>query len=75
MAASKPSTRSKSQKVLGTVVYTETPDFPNSVLPVKRVIIENMIYLMRPQRAGQSQRSKNDAAFLLSEMLQDHWIF
>jgi len=73
MAASKPSTRSKAQKVLGTVVYT--PDFPNGVLPVKRVIIENMIYLMRPQRAGQSQRSKNDAAFLLSEMLQDHWIF
>lgn len=68
-------TRSKSRKQLGSRAYYENPDFPNGVLPTRAVILENMIYLMRPSRAGQNVRSKKSAAFLLAEILQEHWIF
>ncbi|XP_041374237.1 uncharacterized protein LOC121387279 [Gigantopelta aegis] len=34
-----------------------------------------MMYLMRPNRAGKKQRSKQEAALILSELLQEHWIY
>ena len=30
---------------------------------------------MRPNRAGQAQRSKEDAGVILSELLHEHWVF
>ena len=68
-------TRSSAQKILGSEIYKEQPDFPNGVLPCKKTIIENMLYLMRPNRAGQAQRSKEHAAVVLSELLHEHWVF
>ena len=47
------STRSQAKKTLGNVDYIEHADFPHGVLPTKKDIIENMLYLMRPKRAGQ----------------------
>ncbi len=34
-----------------------------------------MIYLLRPNRAGQDQRSREDTALILAEILEDHWNF
>ena len=34
-----------------------------------------MLYLLRPRRVGQSQRSRSDAADMLASVLQEHWIF
>ena len=75
MATNTPETRSKSKKTLGGVDYFEAPEFPSGKLPTKRDIIQNMLYLLRPRRAGQDQRSKNDAIQLLAEILQEHWLF
>ena len=49
--------------------------FPSGKLPTRKDVIQNMLYLLRPKRAGQAQRSKDDAALLLAELLQEHWLF
>ena len=68
-------TRSRTQKTLQTTVYLEASDLPNGVLPTKKQVIECMLYLLRPSRAGKLQRSKTDAAQLLASALQDHWMY
>ena len=68
-------TRSKVIKTLHETVYTEASDLPRGVLPTKKQVIECMMYLLRPSRAGKLQRSKEDAAQLLSSALKDHWLY
>ncbi|CAH1261889.1 Hypp2477 [Branchiostoma lanceolatum] len=34
-----------------------------------------MLYLLRPKVAGKAQRLRGDAAQLLAELLQEHWLF
>ena len=68
-------TRSSARKDLGDNTYVETAGLPNGILPDRKCIIENMMYLLRPTRAGSTQRSKEDAASILSDILQEHWIF
>lgn len=68
-------TRSQARKTLGSVDYVEKAEFPQGKLPTGKDIIQNMLYLLRPKRAGQAQRSRNDAAQLLAELLQEHWLF
>ena len=68
-------TRSRGRKCLGRVDYFESADLPHGVLPTKKAVIEVMLYLLRPRRAGQSQRSRSDAADMLASVLQEHWIF
>lgn len=46
-------------------------EFPHGVLPTRKNI---MMYLLRPSQAGKAQRSKDNAAFLLAELLQEHWL-
>ena len=41
----------------------------------KRPEIEVMYHLLRPRRAGQSQRSRSDEADMLASVLQEHLIF
>jgi len=60
---------------LGSKTYTEQADFQNGILPTKQDIIENMMYLLRPDRAGKTGRSKDQAASILSYVLMEHWIF
>ena len=67
------STRSQVSHKLGTAVYIERDGFPKGVLPTKKDVLECLFYLVRPVRAGASQRSKEDAAMLLSHALVDHW--
>lgn len=45
------------------------------MLPTGKDIIQNMLYLLRPKRAGQAQRSREAAAQLIAELLQEHWLF
>ena len=68
-------TRSSSQRRLGSIICTENPDFPNGVLPTKKVIIENVRYLLHPLIAGKAQRSKESSAFMLAELEQENWLF
>ena len=73
----KPLRRLSTQKQLGSTIYLQQPDFPNGVLPTRKVIIENMTYLMLPCSAGQAQRSREDAAHcqMLAELVQEHWLY
>ena len=57
------------------VDYFESADLPHGVLPTKMAVIEAMLYHLRPRRARQSQRSRSDAADMLTSVLQEHWIF
>ncbi|XP_061210488.1 uncharacterized protein LOC133212759 [Neopsephotus bourkii] len=62
------------RKTLGTVEYVESSGFTQGILPTKKDVVQNMLYLLQPKRAGQAQRSKEDAAQLLAEHLQEHWL-
>ncbi|XP_051638447.1 uncharacterized protein LOC127468841 [Manacus candei] len=62
------------RKTLGTVEYVESSGFAQGVLPTRKDVVQNMLYLLQPKRAGQAQRSKEDAAQLLAEHLQEHWL-
>lgn len=68
-------TTTEAKKTLGTVDYVESSEFAQGILPTKKDVIQNMLYLLHPKRAGQAQRSKEDAAQLLAELLQEHWLF
>uniref|UniRef100_A0A673AE47 Uncharacterized protein n=1 Tax=Sphaeramia orbicularis TaxID=375764 RepID=A0A673AE47_9TELE len=67
-------TRSHAKKTLGAVDYLQKPEFPHGMLPTGKGIIQNMLYLLRPNQAGQAQRSRVDAAQLVAELLQEHWL-
>uniref|UniRef100_A0A8C3S962 Uncharacterized protein n=1 Tax=Chelydra serpentina TaxID=8475 RepID=A0A8C3S962_CHESE len=68
-------TGSKAKKTLGNVDYVESSEFSQGILPTNKDVIQNMLYLLQPKRAGQAQQSKEDAAQLLAELLQKHWLF
>ncbi|XP_009988138.1 PREDICTED: uncharacterized protein LOC104381988 [Tauraco erythrolophus] len=68
-------TEVRARKTLGTVEYVESSGFTQGILPTKKDVVQNMLYLLQPKRAGQAQRSKEDAAQLLAEHLQEHWLF
>lgn len=74
-AASQPMTRSKTKKTLLGKDYLEEPDFRNGLLPTKKDIIQNMMYLTRPARPGKRQVSKEEASGILAEVLLEHWLF
>ena len=65
--------RSKSKKTLHNATYTESSGFPPGVLPTNTDVIESMIYLMRPDRAGEKQRNVDDAAKILGYALRQQW--
>ena len=68
-------TRSQAKKTLGNVEYIEMADFPHGILPTRKDILRNMLYLLQPKRAGQVQRSKEEAGRILAEVVQEHWLF
>lgn len=68
-------TRSKAKKELEGVTYVEASDLPNGVLPCKKDVIEGIIYLLRPIKAGKIQRTRTQAAKILASALRDHWLF
>ncbi|XP_034016356.1 uncharacterized protein LOC117501562 [Thalassophryne amazonica] len=74
-SSSTPFTRSQAKKTLCGVDYIEKAEFPSGMLPTGKDIIQNMLYLLRPKRAGQAQRSRDAAAQLLAELVQEHWLF
>ncbi|XP_043378294.1 uncharacterized protein LOC102946037 isoform X2 [Chelonia mydas] len=68
-------TGSKAKKTLGNIDYVESSEFSQGILPTNKDVIQNMLYLLQPKRVGQAQQSKEDAAQLLAELLQEHWLF
>ena len=68
-------TRNRSQKTILDEVYVEAGGLPPGMLPVEKTIIENMIYLNRPDRAGQSAPTVKESALFFSYILIDHWTF
>ena len=50
-------TRSKTQRNINGTVYSESTGFSPGILPTKKDIIESMIYLLRPDRAGKNGRT------------------
>ena len=76
MSLSKPvnrNLRSKAKKILHNVVYTESSGFPPGLLPTNQDVIESMLYLLRPERAGRAVRSVEDAENILSYALRQQW--
>ena len=59
----------RGRKCLGRVDYFESADLPHGVLPTKKAVIEVMLYLLHPRCAGQSQRSRSNAADMLTSAL------
>ena len=55
--------------------FTEKEEFPNGKLPVEKDVIEVMIYMLRPDRAGRLHISIKEATSTLCYVLIDHWNF
>ena len=68
-------TRNRSQKKILDEVYVERGGLPPGMLPLQKTIIENMIYLNRPDRAGADTRSAKESATFFSYVLIEHWTF
>ncbi|XP_076030470.1 uncharacterized protein LOC143018775 [Oratosquilla oratoria] len=69
-------TRYHSRKTLCGVDYIiERTELPHGMLPTGKDVIQNMLYLLRPKRAGQARRSKDATIQLLAELVQEHWLF
>ena len=66
-------TRSKTQKTVNGTVYSESSGFSPGVLPTYQDIIQGMIYLLRPDRAGKYGRTMDEAARLLAYAVIEHW--
>ena len=66
-------TRTRVSSVIGNATYKEAEGLPHGILPTKKHVIECMIYLLRPDRAGAAVRSREDAAEILAFALVDHW--
>ena len=60
-------TRSKTTRLLGTKEYTEAAEFPISKLPTNKNVIESMMHLLRPTRAGPTYLTKEQAAITLAD--------
>lgn len=65
--------RSSTQKKLLDTTYCEKDDLPPGKLPLEISIIERMMYLLRPDRAGNAMRTVKSAVHILSYVLQEHW--
>ena len=57
------------------MTFKQQAEFPHGLLPTRKDTIKNVMYLLRPSQAGKAQRSKNNAANLLAETVQEHWLF
>ncbi|XP_076058595.1 uncharacterized protein LOC143035612 [Oratosquilla oratoria] len=68
-------TTSHSGKTLCGVDYIERLELLHGMLPTGKDVIQIMLYLLRPKRAGQAQRSKDATAQLLAELVQEHLLF
>ena len=66
-------TRSKVQKNINGTVYKENGGFSRGILPTQKEIVENMVYLLRSDRAGKVQRTVEEASRLLAYALIQHW--
>ena len=64
--------RSSTQKKLLDTTYCEKDDLPPGKLPLEISIIERMMYLLRPDRAGNAMRSVKSAVHILGYVLQEH---
>ena len=68
-------TRAMATRILGANEYIESASFPIGKLPTNKNVLESMLYLLRPARAGQTQLTKVQAASTLAGTIQDHWLF
>ena len=66
-------TRSKTQRNINGTIYIESSGFSPGVLPSQREIVESMLYLLRPDRAGKLGRTVAEASRLLAYAVIDHW--
>ena len=66
-------TRSTTQRNINGTVYCESSGFSPGVLPASKDIVQAMLYLLRPDRAGKNSRTVDEACRLLSYAVIGHW--
>ena len=66
-------TRSRTQRNINGTVYCESTGFCPGFLPTSKDIVQAMLYLLRPDRAGKLARTAQEAARLLAYALISHW--
>ena len=74
-ATSPYNTRGKTQRIIGDEIYKELETLPLGVLPTKKDIVQCMLFLLRPENSGKTQRTIEDASFMVSCNLIDHWLY
>ena len=68
-------TRKKTQKKIGDVIYCEEESFSLGVLPTARDVVQCLLFLLRPDRSGRTQRTIEDARYMVVSTLVDQWLY
>ena len=62
-------TRGKTQRRIGEEIYKESETLPLGVLPTKKDMIQCMLFLLRPENSGKTQRITEDACYIVASSL------
>ena len=65
--------RSMTKRTLNGTTYCEAYGFSPGILPTLKDVIQSMLYLLRPERAGKIRRTVNESCRLLAHSLIKHW--
>ena len=67
--------RGKTQRRIGEEIYKELETLPFGVLPTKKDIIQCMLFLLRPENSGKTQRNAEDACYIVASSLIENWLY
>ena len=68
-------TRGKTQRRIGEEIYKESETLPFGVLPTKKDIIQCMLFFLRPENSGKTQRTTEDACYIVASSLIENWLY
>ena len=68
-------TRGKTQRQIGEEIYKESETLHLGVLPTKKDIIQCMLFLLRPENSGKTQRTTKDACYIVASSLIKNWLY
>ena len=68
-------TREKTQRRIEKEIYKESETLPLGVLPTKKDIIQCMLFLLTPENSEKTQKTTEDACYIVASNLIENWLF
>ena len=67
--------RGKTQRQIGEEIYKESKTLPFGVLSTKKDIIQCMLFFLRPENSEKTQRTTEDACYIVASSLIENWLY